>query len=168
MRLAALGHLAHHRHGGGAFHTGELFFGRFQLLRLGEGLGVVSGKIILEPFHLRRAAFFNRRTKNAMHVLWQRLLQLGQRAGDDGDDDLLVLEILDGHLGDIALGHVDSGLEFQETRISRVGHGHEGQQPRAVERVVDIHLEDLVGFLFPNHLAGGVQHLDTMHLEPLG
>ena len=77
MRLAALGHLAHHRHGGGAFHTGELFFGRFQLPRLGEGPGVVGGEIIHEPFHLRHAAFFNRRTENAVHVLGQRLLQLG-------------------------------------------------------------------------------------------
>ena len=163
MRLAALGHLAHHRHGGGAFHTGELFFGHVQFLNLGKGLGVISGEIILKPFHLRHAAFFNRGTQDAVHVLRQCRLKLRQHAGHDGDDYVFVFEVLDGHFHHISFGSGGGRLKPQQTGGERVGNGHEGQQPRAVERVVDIHFKDLVGFLFPNHLAIGVQHLHSMH-----
>ena len=47
-------------------------------------------------------------------------------------------------------------------------HAHEGQQARAIELVRHARHKNFVRFLFPNHIALGVQHLHSMRLEPLG
>ena len=46
-------------------------------------------------------------------------------------------------------------------------HAHEGQHTRAIEPVRYAGIEDLVRFLFPNHTAIRIEHLNAMYLEPL-
>ena len=46
-------------------------------------------------------------------------------------------------------------------------HAHEGQHTRAIEPVRYAGIEDLFRFLFPNHIAIGVEHLNAMRLESL-